>query len=76
MMAVIVSIAFQDSRIIHGQSIRTWLYVDDVLFQCPLQHVRALMAVVADTFAQFNLRLQRRKCGIHIAAPASIDVDD
>ena len=56
--------------------IGVWLYVDDILFQCPLQHVHALYEVINEALARFHLRLQRRKCGAHIPALAGIAMND
>jgi len=66
-----------DGRLEHiWSSIRVWLYVDDILFQCPRQHVRTLVEVVVETMEQFSMQLQHRKCGIHIPALASTPLDE
>jgi hypothetical protein len=56
--------------------ILVWLYVDDVLFQCPAQHVDVLMTVVMAALSRFKLSLQRRKCAIHVPALAGTALND
>ena len=50
--------------------IAVWAYVDDLLLQCPPQHLRILIAVVTDVLASFQLQLQHRKSCAHIPALA------
>ena len=48
-----------------------WIYVDDMLFQCPIELVQQLMVAVEETLIKFSLKLQRAKCKIHVPALAS-----
>ena len=49
-----------------------WMYVDDMLFQCPIEHVAQMMGVVRCVLEDFALVLQTTKCQLHIPALAAV----
>ena len=56
--------------------IGVWIYVDDLLLQCAVQHVKVVIDAVVEVLATFKMGLQRRKCSIHIPALASVELDE
>ena len=56
--------------------VRVWDYVDDLLFQCPVSLVATLLQAVEAELRRLSLRLQARKCRIHIPSLASTPVTD
>ena len=71
---VLVTIA-GDGRVAHfWKQVYLWVYVDDLLFQCPVPHTATLLQVVEDALQLFQLRPQRQKSKLHIPALASASV--
>ena len=54
---------------------KVWIYVDDIVFQCPPALLQLLLEVLADAMRPFNFQLQRRKCLVHIPALAAEPVE-
>ena len=51
--------------------VKVWLYVDDIVFQCPIALLQLLLQVLADAMRPLNFELQRRKCRVHVPALAA-----
>ena len=67
-IVVIVTRTIGKSGLLVGISIWCWLYVDDVVMQVAISHVRALVATFEAEAAAFQCTLQRRKSAFHVPA--------
>ena len=71
-MGVMLVHISSDSRITaRWCMVKVWIYVDDIVFQCPQFLLQLLLEVLADAMRPLNFQLQRRKCRVHIPALAA-----
>ena len=76
MAVLLVRVSANQNMASQWKNVRVWMYVDDVLLQCAVSTVRALMAAVHDEAGRLRLRLQVRKCHMHIPALAAVPLED
>ena len=57
-------------------TIKCWIYVDDMLFQAPLDSLPVLMEVLGRTLEAFSMKLQTQKSRLHIPELAGIPADE
>ena len=57
------------------REVKLWIYVDDIVFQCPPALLQLLLEVLADVMRPLNFQLQLRKCRVHIPALAAVPVE-
>ena len=57
-LCVVVVRISKDGRVAHfWAQVLVWLYVDDMVFQVPLEHVAVLLEVVKEALAAYHLEL-------------------
>ena len=72
---VVTKISTHSEIVHHWRTMKVWVYVDDVVLQCPQDKVATLTVVITSTLAAFSMVLQPSKCYLHVPQLAAVSTD-